>query len=160
MTLTTRAWTDGGMIPEKHAQKGRDVSPALAWSDVPDTTVSFVLIAHDLDLSVGNSGDDMLHWLLWNIPKDARALPEGVMGVSPLADGTRQMSYTGPYYRGPGAPATGPAHHYAFELYALDTMIDVQPTGQQPAVTRKAVVDAMAGHIRGKGVLVGLYKHP
>ena len=61
-------------------------------------------------------------------------------------------------YRGPAAPASGPAHHYLFELYALDSTIDVQPVGASPADTRTAVVAAMAGHIRGKATLVGLYK--
>ena len=157
MTLTTTAWTDGGMIPTKHSQAGKDVSPALAWSNAPDDAVSFVLVAHDLD-ALANNGDDMLHWLLWNIPKAARSLPEGIAQAGQLADGTRQLSGTGPYYRGPAAPASGPAHHYVFEIYALDSTIDVVATGQNPGVTRAAVMTAMTGHIRGKGVLVGLYK--
>ena len=165
MTLTTTAWSDGGMIPMKHAQQGRDVSPPLAWSNVPDDTQSFVLIAHDVDAPIAGGSDDLLHWMLWNIPKDVRSLPEGVMAVSQLPDGTRQISGTGPYYRGPGAPATGPAHHYVFELYALDAMVDVPavgapPLAHSPPLTRAAVVAAMAGHIRAKGVLVGLYKNP
>jgi phosphatidylethanolamine-binding protein (PEBP) family uncharacterized protein len=76
-----------------------------------------------------------------------------------LPDGTRQISATGPYYRGPGAPASGPAHHYVFELYALDAMIDIPAVGASPPATRAAVVAAMAGHIRGKAVYVGLFKH-
>ena len=75
-----------------------------------------------------------------------------------LPDGSRQISGTGPYYRGPAAPATGPAHHYVFELYALDTMIDVPAVGASPAETRAAVFAAMAGHVRGKAVTVGLFK--
>ena len=157
MTLTTTAWTDGGTIPIKHSQAGRDVSPPLAWSNAPDEAVSFVIIAHDLD-ALANTGDDMLHWMLWNIPKAARALPEGIAQAGQLADGTRQISGTGPYYRAPAAPASGPPHHYAFEIYALDSMIDVVAVGQNPGVTRAAVMTAMAGHIRGKGVMVGLFK--
>ncbi len=65
---------------------------------------------------------------------------------------------SGPYYRGPGAPAAGPAHHYAFELFALDTTIDVPPVGAPPAQTREAVLRAMAGHVRGKAALVGRFK--
>jgi phosphatidylethanolamine-binding protein (PEBP) family uncharacterized protein len=68
------------------------------------------------------------------------------------------MSATGPNYRAPAAPATGPAHHYVFELYALDTTIDVRAVGAPPAQTRAAVVAAMAGHVRGKGVYTGLFK--
>jgi hypothetical protein len=96
--------------------------------------------------------------MLWNIPAGARSLSEGVPQGSQLPDGTRQISVSGPYYRGPGAPAAGPAHHYVFEIFALDAALDVPAMGASPAQTRGAVVAAMAGHIRGKGVLVGLFR--
>jgi phosphatidylethanolamine-binding protein (PEBP) family uncharacterized protein len=70
----------------------------------------------------------------------------------------RQMSVSGPYYRGPAAPSSGPPHHYVFELYALDANINVQPVGMSAAETREAVLEAMQGRVRGKGVLVGLYR--
>src|SRR4029077_15103622 len=105
MTLASPAFQDGGRIPERNSQAGHDVSPALAWSGVPDSTASFVLIVHDLDAAIGNGTDDMLHWMVWNIPGTARALAEGVAEGGDLADGTRQISGTGPYYRGPAAAA-------------------------------------------------------
>ena len=159
MTLTSPAFQDGGLLAAKHAQAGAEASPALAWSDVPDSTVSFVLIVHDLDAAVGREGtDDMLHWLVWNIPGTATSLPEAIPHGAQLPDGARQISVSGPYYRGPGAPASGPPHHYAFELYALDTMLEVPAVGAAPAATRAAVLAAMAGRVRGKGVMVARYK--
>ena len=91
-------------------------------------------------------------------PAATRSLPEGVPQASQLPDGTRQISASGPYYRGPGAAAAGPAHHYVFELFAFDGTIDVPPVGASPPQTRAAVIAAMAGHVRGKGVLVGLFR--
>ena len=158
MTLTSAAWPDGGQIPAKHAQPGGDVSPPLAWSNAPDTAASFVLIVHDLDAVSGANADDALQWMVWNIPGGARSLPEGVPQGATLADGSRQISVTGPNYRGPAAAASGPAHHYVFELYALDAMLDVPAVGASPAQTRAAVVAAMAGHVRAKGVYTGLFK--
>jgi Raf kinase inhibitor-like YbhB/YbcL family protein len=158
MSLSTSAWPDGGRIPERYTQTGAQVSPPLAWSQVPDGIVSFVLIARDADAAIGPGTDDVLHWMLWNIPGSARSLPENVPGDAQLADGTRQISVSGPYYRGPGAPASGPPHHYLFELYALDTMLDVPAVGQSPQATRTAVLAAMAGRVRAKGVYVGLFK--
>lgn len=134
------------------------MSPPLAWSHVPDGVQSFVLIARDTDAASGNGTDDLLHWMLWNIPASARSLPEGVPHGTQLADGTRQISASGPYYRGPGAPASGPPHHYVFELYALDGTIDVPAVGQSPPLTRAAVEQAMAGKVRAKGTLVGLFR--
>jgi Raf kinase inhibitor-like YbhB/YbcL family protein len=160
MTLTTTAWPDGGQIPAKHAQAGGEASPPLAWSNVPETAASFVLVVHDLDAAVNPGTDDTLHWLVWNIPGAARSLPEGVPQGAQLPDGSRQISVTGPNYRGPAAPASGPPHHYVFELFALDTMLDVPAVGATPAQTRAAVIAAMAGHVRGKAVYTGLYKRP
>lgn len=158
MSLTTTAWADGGTIPAKYTQAGAQVSPPLAWSNVPEGVQSFVLIMRDADAAIGNGTDDVLHWMLWNIPAAARSLPEAVPQGNELADKTRQLSASGPYYRGPGAPASGPVHHYVFELYALDGTIDVPAVGQSPPQTRAAVEQAMAGKIRAKGSLVGLFK--
>jgi len=158
MTLTAAAWPDGGQIPARHAQQGGDVSPTLAWSNVPDGAASFVLVFHDLDAAVAPGTDDTLHWLVWNLPGAARALPERVPQGAVLPDGSRQISVTGPNYRGPAAPASGPPHHYVFELFALDAMLDVPATGASPAQTRAAVLAAMAGHVRGKAVYTGIYR--
>jgi len=151
-------WPDGGSIPARYTQAGGEQSPPLEWTDVPDGIVSYVLLVHDVDAAAGGGTDDVLHWLLWNIPgaqtQLAGAIPEG----PELQTGARQISATGPFYRGPGAPASGPAHHYVFELFALDTTLDVPAVGASPAQTRAAVTAAMAGHVRGKAVLVGLFK--
>ena len=158
LSLTTNAWTDGGMIPAKYTQAGAQVSPPLAWSNVPDGVQSFVLIARDTDAAIGSGTDDVLHWMLWNIPGSTRSLTEAIPQGNQLPDDTRQISASGPYYRGPGAPASGPPHHYVFELYALDSTIEVPAVGQSPPLTRAAVEQAMAGKIRAKGSLVGLFK--
>lgn len=160
MTLTSSAFSDGGMMPAKHAQTGRDVSPPLSWSGAPDSVQSYVLIVHDADAAIADGNDDLLHWMVWNIPGTATSLAEGMAQGAQRADGMRQISASGPYYRGAAAPSTGPAHHYVFELYALDATVNVAAVGMSPPATRKAVMDAIATHVRGKGVLVGLYRRP
>lgn len=173
MTLESSAFADGALIPAAHAQRGHDVSPPLSWNGVPEGTATFALVVRDLDAVPPGGGDDTLHWLVWNIAGTATALPAGVPegnapeaprgagpGPRPAGDRLRQISATGPNYRGPAAPASGPAHHYVFELYALDVVLDVPAVGQSPAATRAAVLAAMAGHVRGKGVLTGRYQRP
>jgi Raf kinase inhibitor-like YbhB/YbcL family protein len=160
MTLSSTAFADGAMIPARYAQNGDEKSPPLSWAGAPDSAVSFLLVVHDLNAVTGNGLDDVLHWMVWNIPATATSLAEGLPQGGQLPDGTRQISQTGPYYRGPGAAASGPVHHYVFELYALDTMLDVPAVGQSPAATRTAIVAAMAGHVRGKAVTVGLFRRP
>ena len=100
--------------------------------------------------------DDQLHWLVWNIPASATSLPEGVPMGAQLQNGAYQISAGGAVFRGPGAPATGPRHHYTFEIFALDTKIDVQPGGE-PFQTRTDILKAMQGHILGKAVYMGLF---
>ena len=160
MTLSSTAWPDGGAIPVAHSQAGGETSPPLAWSEPPEGVRSFVLLVHDVDAAIGDGTDDVLHWLVWNIPGDARVLPAAIAAGDTIATvgGARQISATGPGYRGPGAAAAGPSHHYLFELYALDTLLDVPAGGASPLQTRAAVVEAMRGHVRGKGVYTGVFK--
>jgi Raf kinase inhibitor-like YbhB/YbcL family protein len=159
MSLTTTAWQDGSVIPLKHTQAGEEVSPPLTWTDPPETTQSFVLIVHDIDATNADANSDTLHWMVWNIPAKTRSLPERVAQGPELPDGSRQIAQTGPYYRGPAAPATGPEHHYVFDLYALDAMVEVPAVGQTVAQTRAAVLAAMTGHVRGKGTLIGRFRY-
>lgn len=157
MTMTAAGWPDGGMMPARHTQLGGEVSPALSWTGAPEGTVSFVVLVQDLDVVAGD-GTGQLHWLVWNIPGTATGLPAGVPQGAELDDGLRQISVTGPSYRGPAAAASDPAHHYTFELYALDAAVDVRPSSASPAETRAAVMAAMAGHVRGKATYLGRHK--
>jgi Raf kinase inhibitor-like YbhB/YbcL family protein len=165
MTLTVTGFPDGGQIPVKFSQAaegaapGEGTSPAISWGNVPPGTQSFVLNMRDLDVARNKGTDDQAHWVVWNIPPNTTSLPEGVAKGSQRPDGSFQISATGPVYRGPGAPATGPQHHYMFEIYAIDTKIDVQPTADA-FETRANVMKAIQGHVLGKAVYGGLFKRP
>lgn len=165
MTLGTTAFADGATIPVRFTQAapgvtgGGGTSPALTWSNVPEGAQSLVLHMHDMDVARNATTDDQVHWVVWNIPPSATGLPEGVPAGSRRPDGSFQVSASGPMYRGPGAPANGPPHHYVFELYALDTTLAVQPS-EDAFVTRQAVVDAMQGHVLRKAVYMGLFRRP
>jgi Raf kinase inhibitor-like YbhB/YbcL family protein len=165
MVLTIPGWPDGGQIPPKFTQAGEQISPELKWTNVPPGTQSFVVNMLDPDVSIQRGTETQPHWIVWNIPATATGLPEGVKAGAELPDGMRQISATGPQYRGPGAAAAGPLHHYTFEVYALDTKIDVSPsTGETPQLaavaTRSNVMKAIQGHVLGKAVYVGLFKRP
>ena len=159
LLMTTTAFEDGGVIPDKYTQAAGPmaVSPELKWSQVPPGTQSFVLLLHDPEPTLNKSSKmDVTHWLIWNIPATATGLKEGVP-AGELPDGSRQVSLRANAYMGPGAPA-GPYHHYTFELYALDTKLDVaQGTPGEAANTRVGVVNAMDTHVLGKAILVGRF---
>lgn len=155
LTITSPAFPDGGEIPTQFTQAvPNPISPKLEWTHVPAGTITFALIMHDPDVSREKTTLDQLHWLVFNIPGTAHELPEGVPPNEKLADGTIQGKNAGGVvgYRGPGAPAAGPHHHYTWELFALDTKLDLGPEA-----TRPDVLKAIDGHILGKGVLVGRF---
>ena len=131
----------------------------MQWANAPAGTQSFVIHMHDLDVTRNKTSDDQVHWVVWNIPASVTGFPEGVPKGSEMPGGSYQISATGPMYRGPGAPANGPLHHYTFELYALDSMLDVKPTADA-FETRANVIKAIQGHILGKAVYGGLFKRP
>jgi Raf kinase inhibitor-like YbhB/YbcL family protein len=158
LLMTTTAFEDGGVIPDKYTQASpMPVSPELKWSQVPMGTQTFVLLLHDPEPALNKSSKmDVTHWLIWNIPATSTGLKEGV-APGELPDGSRQVSLRANGYMGPGA-GPGPYHHYTFELYALDTKLDVaQGTPQEAANTRVAVFNAMDGHVLGKAILVGRF---
>jgi Raf kinase inhibitor-like YbhB/YbcL family protein len=165
MTLTVSGFPDGGDVPVKFSQAapgvapGEGLSPAISWANAPAGTQSFFLNMRDMDVARNKTTDDQAHWVVWNIPATATGLPEGVPKGPKLANGAYQFSATGQMYRGPGAGANGPKHHYMFELYALDTVIDVPPAADA-FETRTNVMKAIQGHILAKAVYGGLFKRP
>jgi Raf kinase inhibitor-like YbhB/YbcL family protein len=165
MVLTVSGFPDGGEIPVKFSQAapgaapGEGTSPALSWTNVPAGTQSFVINMRDMDVARNKTTDDQAHWVVWNIPATATGMSEGQPKGPKLPDGSYQISATGQVYRGPGAPANGPRHHYMFEVYALDTKLTVEPTADA-FETRANVMKAMQGHVLGKAVYGGLFKRP
>jgi Raf kinase inhibitor-like YbhB/YbcL family protein len=158
-TMSIAGFADGADIPPQFTQAGNQTSPAITWTNAPAGTVTFFLRMHDLDVSRNKTSDDQLHWLVWNIPGTATGLAEGLPQGATLPNGAFQISASGQVYRGPGAPASGPKHHYTFELYALDAKVDVQP-GTDAFDTRLNVMKAIQGHVLAKAAYMGLFHRP
>ncbi|HEY7386974.1 MAG TPA: YbhB/YbcL family Raf kinase inhibitor-like protein [Bryobacteraceae bacterium] len=154
MRLMSPDFADGSVIPDKYTQAGESISPELEWTNVPPGTVSFVLLFHDPDVALQKKTGDVTHWIAWNIPGTATKLDQGIKEGATLPDGMIQGKNTrGTHaYMGPGAPANAPEHHYTFELFALDTKLDLGPDA-----TRAEVMNAMEGHILGKAVWEGRF---
>ncbi|HKZ51746.1 MAG TPA: YbhB/YbcL family Raf kinase inhibitor-like protein [Candidatus Acidoferrales bacterium] len=148
--LKSAAFTSGGDIPKKFTCDGADVSPALSWNEPPEKTASFGLIADDPDAPVGT----WVHWVLYDLPAPARALPEGVAKKENLDSGARQgrNDFGRIGYGGPCPPAGAP-HRYFFKLYALDTKANLKP-----GATKADLEKAMKGHILAQTELMGRYK--
>jgi Raf kinase inhibitor-like YbhB/YbcL family protein len=148
LLVKTDAFEDGGIIPERYAGRGNNVRPAFTFSNIPADTVSFAIIFHDVDVAF-NGADDVLHWIVWNIPAKAAGIPEG-----PLPEGTVSGTANvgrGNYF-GPGAPSGPRYHHYIFELYALNKMLDLPVDA-----TRAQLLDAMKDSVVANAAYVGRF---
>jgi Raf kinase inhibitor-like YbhB/YbcL family protein len=157
MALSSPDFQDGGIIPDKFTQNDPNVaavSPRLEWTNVPDGTQSFVLIMHDPDNALGGGTDDVLHWIMFNIPGTARSLAGGLPLDAQLPDGTIQAKgIRNVGYMGPGNAAINPYHHYTLELFALNAKLTLGPDA-----SRADIMKAMDTHTVGKAVLVGRFK--
>jgi hypothetical protein len=148
MRVQSPAFAEGGRIPRSYTCDGKDVSPPLSWSGVPEGAKSLALICDDPDAP----GKTWVHWVLFNLPPGTRGLPEGVPARAGVAgggvQGTNDFRKLG--YGGPCPP--GGTHRYAFKLYALDLLLELAA-----GATKVELEEAIEGHVLGQTMLTGKY---
>lgn len=150
MQITSSAFNNNEMIPEKYTCDGDNINPPLEFREIPVTAKSLALIMDDPDIPdfvKQNMGIDVFdHWLIYNIPVLTKEIkenstPPGLAG----ANSSGNNNYTGP------CPPDS-KHRYLFKLYALDTELDL-PAGSN----KEQLESAMQGHIISQAELIGLY---
>jgi Raf kinase inhibitor-like YbhB/YbcL family protein len=144
MEITSTAFGNGERIPRKYTCEGPNISPPLQFTAVPEGTGSLVLMVEDPDAPA----KPWVHWLVFNIPADAAGFGENAIapGSTPGLCNGNTFGYEGP------CPPEN-EHQYLFRLYALDTRLNIPD-----ASDRKAVLQAMNGHVLATATLSGLYK--
>jgi Raf kinase inhibitor-like YbhB/YbcL family protein len=153
ISLTSPVFRHNGSIPKLYTCQGKDISPALSWSGLPNGTQSVALIVDDPDAPDPAAPKRVwVHWVLYNIPPGATGLKEAIQAAK-LPPGTREgkndwdrIGYGGP------CPPIG-RHRYFHKLYALDTVL---PDLKHP--TKAELVKAMEGHVLEEAELVGTYQ--
>jgi len=149
LVVTSTAFKEGGMIPKKYSGEAENISPPLAWNEVPVEAKSLALIVDDPDVPSG----DWVHWVVYNMPATMREMPEDIgpdervagIGIQGKND-SRKIGWDGPY------PPSG-THRYFFRLYALDKVLD-----DAPGLTKQQLLALIQGHILAQGELMGRYK--
>jgi Raf kinase inhibitor-like YbhB/YbcL family protein len=148
LRLHSLSFSDGGRIPRRYTCDGANLSPQLQWQSAPAGTKSLAIIMYDPDAL------SFIHWLVWNIPPDARELAEGASPQGSMPHGFvegrndfRSIGYGGP------CPPPGNPHHYVFSMYALDVRLDISA-----GATRRQLNAAMMGHVLDQGQIVGIYQ--
>lgn len=140
MEIVSSAFENGGMIPSRYTCDGDNISPPLQLYDVPEMTMSLVVMVDGIDSPSGT----MTHWIVWDIPFTKAIAENSVPGVEG-SNGFGKISYCGP------CPSSG-THSYYFIVYALDTRLNLH-TG----TSRNEVENAMRTHLIDKGELMGKY---
>ena len=150
LSVSSSAFGEGEVIPDRYTCQGQDVSPPITWGEPPAGTRSLALILDDPDAPVGVFN----HWVIFNIPADSRELPEAVPVQTELPGGALQgkndFGRTG--YAGP-CPPPGRPHRYQFTVYALDSLLDLGA-----GISKKQLLAAMQGHVLAQGGLSGKYQ--
>ncbi|HET9417765.1 MAG TPA: YbhB/YbcL family Raf kinase inhibitor-like protein [Chthoniobacterales bacterium] len=145
MKITSSAFNEGGMIPDKYAKDGQNVNPPLRIEDTPADAKSLLLIMDDPDAPVGL----FTHWLLWNIDPKTTEIAENSV-PSGAVQGTNDYPNLG--YGGPQPPSG--THRYYFKIFALDRTLDLKSGAK-----RKELDAAMRGHVIAQGELMGRFSH-
>jgi Raf kinase inhibitor-like YbhB/YbcL family protein len=142
-TLTSSAFADGTAIPAKYTCKGENMSPPLSIGQPPEKTASLALILHDPDAPSG----DFLHWTVWNISPGVNTIAENSVPADALTgmNGFGKIAYGGP------CPPSG-THRYEFDLYALDTKVNLLA-----GASRSELLDAMKDQVLAQTKLTGLF---
>lgn len=144
MQLSSQAFNTNSPIPPEYtcrAVGGHGPNPPLTITGVPSSAQSLALVVHDPDAPHG----DFTHWLLWQLAPTAQDIPANTVPAGAM-QGTNDFQRIG---WGNPCPPSG-THRYVFELYALDTKLNL------PADSNHAVLaQAMQGHILAQTALVG-----
>jgi hypothetical protein len=152
--LMSPSYSEGSMIPTQYSCADPNAgSPALQWSNPPAVAMSFAVIFHDSDAAPNKGSMDVTHWIFWNIPASSTAVAAGVkVDASPdgIVQGKNVRGVNG--FQPPCPPLGATPHHYTFEMYALDSKLDL-PAG----ATRADLLKAMDGHVVGKATYAGLF---
>jgi Raf kinase inhibitor-like YbhB/YbcL family protein len=123
-SLSSPEMHDGGVLPAAQIANsfgcgGENLSPALAWSNVPEGTKSFAVSLYDPDAPTGSG---FWHWVMFNIPANVTALPAGISPEAGAPEGAVQSRADAGYPGFLGAcPPEGQTHTYVFTVTALDT---------------------------------------
>ena len=162
LTLSSSALQDNGTLATKNACSdkqrtpncvGENISPPLAWLNVPDGTKSFALVLVDPE---GRAPAGVTHMIVYGIPADVKGFAEGELSnPSDKFVGGKSTMNQGVYF-GPGPPPNADWHHYTFTLIATD----LDPKALQPGLTRDELAAALQSHVKGAAGLVTRAKHP
>jgi len=156
-TISSSAFQDGGWLQQKNAGNnpknpncvGENISPPLAWTNVPAKATSLALLMFDPE---GRGGQGVSHWVAYGIPVSVTGFAEGEVSNSSEKYVGGIGSSKESIYIGPCTPP-GPPHHYTFMLIATTHGVKDLP----PGLTRDEFFEKSTGKLLTATGLIGLW---
>lgn len=141
LKLTSAAFENGGELdPSFTADEEDAVAPPLEWNQPPAGTMEMAIVVEDA------TAGGRCHWLVWGIAPQRGKLMEGEVPPRTGKNGAGNSDWLLPSVEG------DEEHSFVFQLYALDAPLDLAP-----GASRKALVEAMQGHVVAVSLLTGTY---
>lgn len=152
MKIMSSAFKNGEQLPKKYTCDGENVTPPLAWENIPPKAQSLVLILDDPD-APATQPEPWVHWAVFNIPPIVTKLDENSYfdTIKGVKRGLTNSGKTG--YHGACPPHGSGVHHYRFTVYALDSIVDL-PEG----VAKQKLFSAIKDHVLAQATLIGTYE--
>lgn len=136
MTIESQSVENNIPMPTMYTCDGKDISPDLKWTNLPNETKSLAIIFSDEDAPSGK----FYHWVVFNLPSNATGLEQGIKNL-PSGAVVAKNSWGKSLYNGP-CPPKGSLHHYTFTLYALNNKLSMHSN-----LDAQTLLKNMQGHI-------------
>lgn len=144
LTISSIAFEPNASIPKKYTCEGENINPPLRVDGIPENTKCLAIIVDDPDAPDGT----FTHWMAWNVPAgpniEENKSPGGAQGHNDFG----KQHYMGP------CPPSGEEHRYFFKVYALDSLVDLEPASAEKEALEILIEEKRIGY----GELIGRYK--
>jgi Raf kinase inhibitor-like YbhB/YbcL family protein len=144
-----------GSLPDRYSAYYDNVSPPLQWTGAPDVK-AWAVVVEDPDAP---QEAPFVHWIVWNIQGELRAMPEGVGAdprpVTPQGAVQGRNSHDSHGWFGPRPPAGHGVHRYYFQVFALDDRIEMGPETRLPEL-----LNALKARTLAQGEMMATYEAP
>ena len=161
-TIRSATFKDGELMPVRVSNRdrpggpancvGQNVSPQLSWSEPPEGTKSYALMAVNME---GHAGLGYVNMLVYGIPADVRSFAEGELGKP-------SDKFTGGSGAMKDGTFSGPcvAHNWNFHYTFMVIATTLEPKELPPGLTLPQLQAKLEGHVRRAAAIVGRFTHP
>ena len=150
LKIKSKAFDEGGWIPEKYTARGADISPDFEISNIDPKAKSIAITLDDASHPIFPNYN---HWVIWNIAIQS-AIPEAIAHgkyVDSLG-AVQGIAYGRNKYKGPKPPLKS-IHTYVFTIYTLDCTLKLEASSR-----KQDFINHAGGHILQQAALSGKFQ--